>query len=230
MCIDISIVIYLIIFQLVPLHLTYLDLQEFSYIQYTFNVFSHSVLAAREQSSLHQRVASFLLPHHTMLHFMTFCRAQLSWIPSTPTRTTISKFFISFLFFALGQKSHMTIVCCMLQVTEEDEGERRHRGTAVSDDLWGVCLSVCVSVSLSVWWFSGVSVCSCQTMWRRLVYSVLSVRVLPQSDFVVVVAVAVTNVVISTQLLSVLASLPLPLSACLLVYRSVCIWNHKQDK
>lgn len=164
-----------------------------------------------------------------MLHFMTFCRAQLSWIPSTPTRTTISKFFISFLFFALGQKSHMTIVCCMLQVTEEDEGERRHRGTAVSDDLWGVCLSVCVSVSLSVWWFSGVSVCSCQTMWRRLVCSVLSVRVLPQSDFVV--AVAVTNVVISTQLLSVLPSLPCPCQpVCLSIAVSAYETTNKTNK
>jgi len=69
--------------------------------------------------------------------------------------------------------------------------------------MWHV---VCVGVWVCV---CGVYVCSCQTMWRRLL---LSSRVLLQCD-IVVVADAVTNVVISTQTLS--AWLSVCLSVCL---------------
>lgn len=138
---------------------------------------------------------------------MAFCRAQLSWGPSMhlpPAPTTISKFFISFfylfLFFLLSTKNRTWQLSAVHAASDSRVGEV---GATVSDDLWGVCLPlpVCVCVSLShcvCAGFSAVSVCSCQTMWRRLVLCVLSVRVLPQCDIVVV---AVTNVVISTQLL-----------------------------
>lgn len=173
---------------------------------------------------------------HTTLCCTLWHLFELNFLESLPRPSQqLASFLFLFYFCSRPKTSYDN---CLLHAASDRSGlEKRTRGATVSDDLWGVCLSICLclSVCLSVWWFSGVSVCSCQTMWRRLVCSVLSVRVLPQCDIVfailVVVVVAVTNVVISTQLLSVLPSLLCPCQpVCLSIAVSAYETTNKTNK